>query len=179
MFAPTKQAIKKKITVFFHDPSADRPDTKIQNLGVETAAGYLAGPTTPIPVEVEPSGLAQDLLGRLCVAANRTVTYGEQGLMLSPIPPVVESAGEPAVELPDRTAQPRQLRAALAEPGRSLRRRRVYRKYKTLSSVFMKAKPKAQILSVYSTRDSNPAKPSVAARAGALRLWSGHEPPRS
>jgi len=58
------------------------------------------------------------------------------------------------------TAQPRQARAPLAEPGSTLRKKRakVQRKYTTLASVFMKAKPTSQILSVYLTKDSSPQK---------------------
>jgi len=85
------------------------------------------------------------------------VTYG--GLWLDAGAQSVSEVASPT-ELPDRTAQPRQMRAAMAEPGRSLRKKRakVQRKYATLSSVFMRAPAKAQILSVYKTRGSNPAK---------------------
>jgi len=42
--------------------------------------------------------------------------------------------------------------------ARSLRRKRVARKYPSLKSVFMRAPARSKILSVYSTRENNPQK---------------------
>jgi hypothetical protein len=68
------------------------------------------------------------------------VTYGAYGLMLA------------------RSRSRKSRRLLSYRIARSLRRKRVVRKYPTLSSVVMKAPARGKILSVYSTRENNSQK---------------------
>jgi hypothetical protein len=121
-----------------------------------------------VPVTVagdEPS--ASQLLKDLAASANRKITCAEDGLVLT-LPVVAEPIVELPVTEPNAEPKPRTTRGDI-HPSHAPK---FERKYATLASIFFNGSVKGQILSVYKTRESNPAK--VADYKAALAAGDVH-----
>jgi hypothetical protein len=148
-----KLSINRKITAFFVDGSSK------MNLGVKSVVDLLNG-TDRVPVQIVPLKRAERLLQNVAESAGRTVHKVEDGVFLvqpdvevsepESAPEVVCSDPEPVAEV----VQPKPVKTvkiARAAGG-------VERKYANLTKIFFNGSPMGQVLSIYKTRETNPAK---------------------
>jgi hypothetical protein len=158
----SKLAINKKITAFFAD------GTSKMNLGIATVVGLLNG-IDKVPVAVAPVQRASRLLTDLAESAGRIVEQADEGVFLvqsaEPVIGAVTEAPGPVEVM----AQPQPVVAA----GGKVAPDKASRKYPTLTKGFFNGSIKGQIISVYKTREANPAKvlDFRAALANGDCLW--------
>jgi hypothetical protein len=147
-----KLAINRKVTAFFVD------GTSKMNLGVKSVVDLLNG-TDRVPVQIAPLKRAERLLTNLAQSAGRTVHKAEDGVFLVQPGVEVPSDPEPASELVPVTMTHAEMDKLAADmPGPSAKRPAPARKYATLSRTFFNGSPMGQVLSIYKTRETNPAK---------------------
>lgn len=141
-----KLSINKKITAIFAD------GTQKMNLGVKSVVDLLNG-ADRVPVEIAPVQRATRLLTNLAESAGRTVQTVEEGVFL--VQPGVE-VSELAPEVDQEIVQS-EVESVVVEP-KLVKTTKVPRKYATLSKTFFNGSSLGQVLSIYKTRETNPAK---------------------
>jgi hypothetical protein len=114
--------------------------------------------TERVQVQIAPVKRAERLLTDLAETSGRIVEKADEGVFLAQpavdAPTIEEIVTQPVVE---EIAQAEPAVLAGPEPAVAVKGK-VVRKYPTLSRIFFNGSPQGQILSIWKTREVNPAK---------------------